>query len=43
MKVSQKVIDEAYEIVRADLLSTFRKMKDGESLHLTNLGTFAKR
>jgi hypothetical protein len=42
-QVSQRTLDEAYKIVQDDLFHAFSKMKDGQSIRLTNLGTFAKR
>src|SRR4051812_29122472 len=41
--LTKKSLQEAYQIVKNDLFTTFTKMKDGQTIRLTNLGTFEKK
>jgi hypothetical protein len=40
--ISQSALKQAYQLVQADLLTTFQKMKAGQCVRLNNIGTFEK-
>jgi hypothetical protein len=43
MKPTQQELNQAYQIVSQDLVYHLAKIKDGEGIHLDNLGTFIKK
>jgi len=40
---SKQELTQAYQIVNQDLVYHLAKIKDGEGIHLDNLGTFIKK